>query len=158
MDLLHLEMFHGANVLEQLELSAAGEAAEGAMVDAGSLSDCLTLTEVHEEEAARLVALSGGVKLKLVGTVRVVVTRVTAHLYPAGRRHVSQLPLISGTSLLDVIHVLKALQMFVRLTVQLEIRLQVRLVGAQLADVVTSYNGQNFLLPDLGAVCGQVVG
>jgi carbohydrate-selective porin OprB len=56
-----------------------------------------------------------------------------------------------------VVHVLKPLKMFVRFAVQLEIRLQVGLVSAEFAHVVTSYNGQNLLFPDLGSICGQMV-
>lgn len=148
-DLLHLQVFHGTYVLQQRQLGSRREAAERAVEDPGSVGG----VEVSEEQIACLVSLAGRVQLQFVRGVGVVVTRVAADLDSAGGGDVLQLPLVARTSLLHVVHVLQPLQVLVSLAVQLEVCLQVRLVGAEFTDVVAGDHSQDLLFSDLRAVC-----
>lgn len=98
----------------------------------------LQLHQTIECSLAHLVTRAGRVQLELMYGVGVVVTGVAAHLNRVRYVDVLELPLVSLAALLNVIDVLKALQMLVRFTVELEIGPKVRLVRAELADITAS--------------------
>lgn len=56
-----------------------------------------------------------------------------------------------------MVHVLQTLEVFVRLAVQLEIRLQVGFIGTKFADEVASDQGEDLALSRPRPVHGQVV-
>ena len=89
--------------------------------------------------------------------VGVEVAGVTAQLHRVRHVHVAQLPLIGGAALHDVVDELELLEMLVGLAVELEVGLEVGLVGAQLADVCAGDEDGDLLLAQLGPVHRQVV-
>ena len=118
----------------------------------------LTFLEMGKEYGRDLVSLVRNVKLQLVQTVGVVITRVTAKLNRVGNIQKLQLPFITGTTLLDVIHVVKTLQMLVCLAMKLEIGLQIGLVAAEFADEVSSNDNRHLILSVSCSVLSQVLG
>jgi len=154
--LFHLHVFYGPDVLEQRQFVAAGELAQQTVVH-GSVTH-VVIPQVPEQQRGGLVPLPGTVELQFVRAVGVIVARVAPHLDAAGRRHVLEFPLVLRPSLFHVVDVLQSLQMLVRLAVQLKVGFQVGLVRAQVANVIAGHHGEYLLFAYLGAVGGQVMG
>lgn len=73
--------------------------------------------------------------LKFMNTICVEITSITSQLYRVRHIHKVKLPLVVGPTLHDVVDKLELLQVFVCLAVQLEVSLEVGLVGAEFTDV-----------------------
>lgn len=109
-----------------------------------------------EELSARLVLYGGKVELHLVSGIGKIGTRVTANLH--GWVGLSEPPLLFWPALLHVEDDLKFLKVFVRLTMQLEIGLEVCLVSAQIAVVSpVCYGDESLRISRFGTVKLNVV-
>ena len=97
--------------------------------------------------------------MELVHAVGVVVADVAAQLNRIRRaRNVLKLPIVSRSTFLDMSSVLKPLQMFVRLAVELKVCLECCLVSAEATQVVTADEKESFVLPLAGSICANVTG
>ena len=135
---------------EQGGLPSGGELAQRARVAeaaqaVGRVQLCLA--EVREQDDGELVALCLYVGLELVQGVGVVVAGVTPQLGGVGPGQHGELPLVCRAALSDVIVEGESGQVFVCLAVQLEVCLEVSLVGAELADVSPSQEELDLPLP-----------
>ena len=104
----------------------------------GVLDGGLALAQVAEQMGGDIVGLHVSVSLQLVQRVGVVVAGVAPQLCWVGPSQHGQLPLVGRAALSDVIVEGESGQVFVCLAVQLEVCLEVSLVGAELADVSPS--------------------
>lgn len=105
--LFHLQVAHGANMMQHLQLGSCGEGAESAGVHPPVLHDALLRhTQVTKEHVEHLVPLVGGVQLQLVDAVGVVLTQVAAHVHRRCVGQKLQLPLVARPAFQNVIDVL----------------------------------------------------